>query len=112
MAIGLAWYAICYTALVRLLGFWPEHRAPVVLLAALMLGNAAANLFQFRMKRLDLAFFWLGPYWLLLAAFLASACPLDRLTCVLFGVYALYQLYAAAWAYSLWRLNGSRQSAL
>ena len=103
--IGLAWYALCFTALLRLLPHWPRHPAPVLLLAALMLANGGANLLQFRLERLDLAFFFLLPYWLLLAAFLSAACPLDRLTCVLFAIYAAYQLYAAAWGYSLWRMN-------
>ena len=103
--VGLAWYGICYAALARLLAHWPDHRLPVILLAALMLANAGANLLQFRMRRLDLAFFFLFPYWLLLGAFLWSACPLDRLTCLMFAVYAVYQIYAAAWGYLLWRMN-------
>lgn len=106
--IGIAWYGICLIGLVRLLPLWPGHKLPVLLLMALMLANGAANLFQFRMRRLDLAFLFLFPYWLLLGAFLATACPLDRLTCALFALYAAYQPYAAAWGLSLWRLNGAR----
>ena len=103
--IGIAWYGICFAALVRLLPFWPADKAPVVLLVLLMLANAAANFPAFRMGRLDLALAFFAPYWLLLAAFLWAVCPLDRLTCVLFGVYALYQPYAAAWGWALWRTN-------
>lgn len=106
--IGIAWYGICFTALVRLLPFWPAGKAPVVLLVLLMLANAAANVPAFRMGRLDLALAFFAPYWLLLAAFLWAACPLDRLTCVLFGGYALYQPYAAAWGWALWRMNRVR----
>jgi tryptophan-rich sensory protein len=105
MLIGIGWYAICFTTLVRLLPDWPEHEAPVLLLAALMLANGGANFFQFRLERLDLAFLYLFPYWVLLAAFLWTACPLDRLTCLLFAPYGAYQLYAAAWGYRLWQLN-------
>jgi tryptophan-rich sensory protein len=103
--IGIAWYAICFAALIRLLPHWPEQKAPVLLLVALMLANGGANFFQFRLERLDLAFLFLLPYWILLAAFLRTACPLDRLACLLFAPYAAYQLYAAAWGYSLWRMN-------
>jgi tryptophan-rich sensory protein len=103
--IGIAWYAICFTGLARLLPRWRDHGLPVILLTAMMLANAAANIFQFRMKRLDLAFFFLGPYWVLLAAFLWAACPLDSVTCGLFTAYAAYQIYAALWGYRLWRLN-------
>ena len=90
--IGIAWYCICFIALARLIPFWPAHKAPVLLLAALMLANAGANAIQFRMKRLDLAFLW-------------RACPLDGPTCALFALYAAYQIYAAAWGYRLWRKN-------
>ena len=103
--IGIAWYAICFTTLVRLLPLRPDSTPALVLLVAMMLANASANLLQFRMKRLDLAFFFLFPYWLLLAAFLWFACPLDRLTCALFAAYALYQVYAGFWGFSLWRMN-------
>lgn len=103
--IGLAWYGICFAGLVRLLPFWPEAKAPVLLLAALMLMNGAANIPMFRMWRLDLALAFFLPYWLLLAAFIAVVCPLDRITGALFALYALYQLYAAAWGWALWRMN-------
>ena len=103
--IGIGWYAICFIALVRLLPLWPASIAPVLLLAALMAANGLANFLQFRLRRLDLAFFYLFPYWLLLAAFMATACPVDPLVCLLFGLYALYQIYAAVWAYQLWRMN-------
>ena len=107
--IGLYWYAICFTALARLLPMWPESQAAILLLCAMMLANASANIFQFRLKRLDLAFFFLFPYWLLLLApFLWTVCPLDGVTCVLFGAYAAYQPYAAAWGYQLWKLNPPR----
>ena len=103
--VGLAWYGICFTGLVRLLPVWPEQKPPVLLLIALMLANASANFPAFRMRRLDLAFLFFFPYWLLLAAFLWSVCPLDRVTCALFAIYAVYQSYAAAWGYQLWRMN-------
>ena len=103
--IGLAWYGICLVGLVRLLPYWPGEKAPVILLVALLLANAAVNIPTFRMERLDLAFYFFAPYWLLLAAFFATACPLDRLICTLFAIYAAYQLYAAAWGWRLWRMN-------
>ncbi len=105
LLVGLAWYAICYTSLARLLPLWPQDKWPVLLLCALMLANGLANFFQFRLERLDLSFFYLFPYWLLLGAFLWLACPIDALVCAMFGAYAAYQLYAAAWAYRLWQLN-------
>ena len=64
--IGLAWYGLCYAALVRLLPFWNTDPAPVLFLGLLLLANGAANLFQFRLRRLDLALLFLLPYWALL----------------------------------------------
>ena len=104
--IGIAWYGLCLAALLRLLPLWDQHPAPVVLLVLLMLANGAANLFQFRMQRLDLAFWFLFPYWALLAAFLWRAARHDMLVVWLFAPYCVYQLYAAAWAWRLWKMNG------
>lgn len=103
--LGIAWYGICFVGLVRLLPFWPEQKLPVILLVALMLLNAAANIPAFRMRRLDLALAFFVPYWPLLAAFLWVAYPHDGLTFTLFAIYSVYQVYAAAWAYQLWRMN-------
>lgn len=103
--IGLAWYGICFAGLARLLALWPDSRLAVILLAVLMLMNAAVNLLQFRLKRLDLTLLFFIPYWLVLGWFMATAWPLDRTTFILFAVYAAYQLYAAVWGYQLWRLN-------
>lgn len=105
--IGIAWYLICFVGLIRLLPSWPEKRLPIILIVALMLANALANVPAFRMKRLDLALCFFIPYWPLLGAFLWVVWPLDRLTFWLFAGYAAYQPYAAAWAFALWRMNRS-----
>jgi tryptophan-rich sensory protein len=93
------------TALARLLPHYQEHPSTVWLLILLMLANAGANIPQFRLRRLDIAFFYLFPYWVLLAAFVWRICSFDPVSTGLFTIYATYQLYAAAWAWTLWRLN-------
>ena len=103
--IGVFWYAICFTALVRLLRTYDQNASPVWLLIALMAANAGANVPQFRMRRLDLAFLYLFPYWALLSAFIWCVRSVDPLSLGLFAVYAGYQIYAAAWGWSLWQLN-------
>jgi tryptophan-rich sensory protein len=108
--IGIAWYGICFTGLIRLLPLWPEHKLTVILLVALMLANGAANMPLLRLRRLDLALVFFVPYWVLLAAFLWTACSLDGLTCALFAGYAVYQFYAAVWGYQLLRMNRSPAS--
>jgi tryptophan-rich sensory protein len=102
--IGLAWYAIAFVGLVRLLS--RDDATPSVrLLVALLVANALVNVPQFRWNRLDIAFFYLVPYWALLARFLVSVHPHDAVTFKLFAAYAVYQVYAAAWQWQLWRLN-------
>ncbi len=104
--IGLSWYLICFVSLVRLLPAYDTSPVAVRLLGVLMVANAFANVLQFRLGRLDLAFLYLYPYWFLLGAFLLSAASLDPLITTLFSIYAAYQVYAAAWAWKLWALNG------
>ena len=41
----------------------------------------------------------------LVPAFLWTVRPLDRVSFLLFLGYAIYLIYAAAWGWSLWRLN-------
>src|SRR6476620_7377377 len=89
--IGVSWYAICLTALARLLPHYQEHQGAVWLLILLMLANAGANIPQFRLRRLDIAFFYLFPYWVLLAALVWTVWHFDRVSTVLFTVYAAYQ---------------------
>lgn len=108
VVIGLLWYGICFTALVRLLPHYSTDPTPVRLLAVLMAVNAFSNVFLFRIGRLDLACLIFGPYWLVLAAFIATALPVDGLSSGLFVIYAAYQSYAALWGWGLWTLNGKR----
>ena len=67
------------------------------LLILLMLANAGANIPQLRLRRLDIAFFYLFPYWVLLAAFVWTiAIPTSSNGLV--HDFCGMQLYAAAWA--------------
>jgi tryptophan-rich sensory protein len=105
VAIGLIWYGLCLVALLRLLPLWRQDSAPVLLLVLLMLANGAANLFQFRLRRLDLALLFQFPYAVLLAAFLWRSARLDPAIPWLFSPYCLYLPFAALWAWRLWRMN-------
>ena len=57
------------------------------------------------MRRLDIAFLYLLPYWVVLSAFIWSIRNVDSVTLALFGIYSVYQLYAAAWGWNLWQMN-------
>ena len=104
--IGVAWYGLCGFALFRLLARWPVSGTPLLLLILLMMMNGGLNILQFRLERFDLALGYLVAYWLVLAAFLVVAARTDRLVLAIFLVYALYQIYAGAWQFAIWRLNG------
>ena len=67
--------------------------------------NALVNIPQFRWNRLDVAFFYLFPYWTLLAIFLVNVRGHDTITFWLFAAYAVYQAYAGLWQWQLWRLT-------
>lgn len=108
--IGLAWYGFCFAALVRLMPLWLAERTVLLLLGALMIANGAANLFQFRLERLDLTFLYGLPYAALLAVFLLEVWPVDRIVFALFALYACYLPYAGAWGWRLWRLNPSTRA--
>ena len=104
VVVGLAWYSIGFIGLARLV---PRTGAvvPVTLLVALLVANALVNIPQFRWNRLDIAFFYLFPYWTLLTIFLVSVWGHDAITLRLFAAYAVYQVYAGLWQWQLWRLN-------
>lgn len=103
--LGLGWYSISFVGLVRLLSRTGTDAA-VALLVSLLVANALVNVPQFRWNRLDIAFFYLVPYWTLLAIFLVTVRIHDAITFRLFVAYAVYQPYAGAWQWQLWRLNG------
>ena len=108
--IGVTWYGICFIDLVRLLASWPASKLPVILLCALMFANATYNIPVFRMKRFDIAHYFFGPYCILLAVALAVIWVSDQTVVLwLFAAYSIYQFYAAAWTYQLWRMNSTVQ---
>ncbi len=102
--VGLAWYSISFVGLWRLFTRTGAEFA-ITLLVSLLVANALVNIPQFRRNRLDMAFFYLFPYWTLLAIFLVIVRSYDTTTFRLFAAYAGYQVYAGAWQWQLWRLN-------
>ena len=109
VVLGLSWYSISFVALVRLYPR-PGTALAISLLVSLLMANALVNIPQFRWNRLDVAFFYLIPYWMLLALFLVTVRIQDAITFRLFAAYAVYQLYAGAWQWQLWRLNRRAQT--
>lgn len=100
LAIGLLYYAMMVTVLVR-----AGQGLALVLLLLVLAGNEGWNVFLFRLGRTDLAFWTLWPF-LLLVLIAAWACGRrDRLSGALLLVYALWLGFDLAWTAALVRLN-------
>ena len=108
MAIGIAYYAICFVVLRRLLAspaFTPAVVAAIVLLLLVLLVNALWNVLFFRWRNLQASFVIFIPYALLVVSLGACLLRTDRYGAALFLGYCVYLVYATWWAYRLWLLN-------
>jgi tryptophan-rich sensory protein len=108
IAIGIAYYAICFVVLRRLLtrpSFTPTVVAAITLLLLVLLVNALWNVLFFRWRNLRASFVVFIPYALLVISLGACLFRTDRFGAALFLGYSLYLLYATWWAYRLWLLN-------
>jgi len=106
--VGLAYYVACFVALHRVLKTGLQEAAPrvaLILLLALMAGNAGWNWIFFRRKNLRLSFWFFVPYSLLAGAVLWSLMQADALAAGVFALYVAYFPYALAWGYGVWKLN-------
>jgi tryptophan-rich sensory protein len=110
VAIGIGYYAICFTVLFRLLRLDPSpaRAAAIALTVAVLAANAAWSLAFFRSKRLGAGMLVLLPYTALAVVLEGLLMGLDRMAALVFALYVLYLGYAAWWLRSLRRLNPSR----
>jgi tryptophan-rich sensory protein len=94
--------------LFRLLTLQPSSLRIVALAATvlLMAANAAFNLVFFRWGDLRASFLFFFPYSGLAIALFILLLWVDPLASAVFGPYLVYFVYAAAWGYQVWRLNG------
>ena len=108
IAIGVAYYAICFVLLRRLLtrpSFTPTIVAAITLLLLILLVNALWNVFFFRWRNLRASFVIFIPYALLVISLGVCLFRTDRFRAALLLGYGLYLVYATCWAYRLWLLN-------
>ena len=108
IAIGVFYYAVCFTILFRLFSM-PAAVAlrqwALVLLGGMMFINALWNYFFFRSRNLFHAFALSLPYSALAVGLFWMLLGLDRLAAWVLLPYILYLFYAGAFGYSVWRLN-------
>jgi tryptophan-rich sensory protein len=109
--IGLFYYVMFFLILRRLLSasdFSGIHRAPLVLVIAMLGGNAAWNALFFRLRALRLSFLAFLPYGMLALALTVLMIPTYAFGGVLLSAYCGYLVYAACWSYRLWQLNNPK----
>src|SRR4030095_4012631 len=81
------------------------HRSALVLVIAMLGGNAAWNALFFRLGALRLSFLGFLPYGMLVVALTVLIIPIYAFGGVLLSAYCCYLVYAACWSYRLWQLN-------
>lgn len=107
IAIGLCYYAICFSVLYRLFRSPADSRAPLALLAGVMLTNAFWNYYFFRTRNLLHAFLIGIPYSLLAVVLFGFLVQSDRAAAWILFPYLAYLLYANYFGYRIWKLNQS-----
>jgi tryptophan-rich sensory protein len=109
--IGLAYYAVFFTVLLRALSSNAGVRLFVIAdTIAVLLMNAVWNLFFFRAKKFAFAFVLSCVYTLVVLVLLVVLVPVDRVSSFLVATYAAYLVYANIWQYRIWQLNRNYQS--
>ena len=109
VVIGIAYYAISFAVLVRLLRLEPSTLRAAALAAAiaLLLGNAFWSYAFFRRGSLAAGVAVLTGYTLLAVVLEGLLLRLDTPAAGVFLVYVLYLVYAVWWLRSLRRLNAA-----
>lgn len=107
IVIGVAYYAICFVVLYRLLVLPPTGRrtAAICLVLTVLLVNAFWNYLFFRLRSLRLSFVASVVYAVVALGLLPLLYQLDRVAAWCLLPYALYLSYANWWGYALWRAN-------
>ena len=109
--IGLLYYVMCFVILRHLLSaadFSGLYQWALVLMIAMLGGNAAWNALFFRLGALRLSFLAFLPYGIVVAALTVLIIPIYAFGGVLLTAYCGYLIYAACWSYRLWQLNGPK----
>ena len=107
IAIGGIYYAICFIILIRLLLLQlPRPVLAFGLLASIMILNALWNVFFFRTRDLQQAFFLGIAYSAIAVVLLVVLFGREVFAALCFAPYVLYLLYANVWGYRIWQLNG------
>lgn len=107
IAIGLAYYIICYTILFRLFSLGRDGMRNVAVGFVLMIlaANAFWNYLFFRAKNFFACLVLSLGYGVLVVALLMMLARIDRTSAFVLLPYVAYLTYAGRLQYSIWRLN-------
>lgn len=108
IVVGIAYYAICFTLLLRI--FRTDWRAgpgrlPLLLLLVLMSINALWNLYFFRRRDLRGGFVLSIIYVPVALALTVTLARLGDGSAWIFAPYLAYLVYGGYYGYATWRLN-------
>jgi tryptophan-rich sensory protein len=106
--IGFFYYLMCFVILRHLFSaanFSGLYRSALVLVIAMLAGNAAWNALFFRLGALRLSFLAFVPYGMLVLVLTVLMIRIYGLGVILLTAYCGYLVYAACWSYRLWQLN-------
>jgi len=108
VVIGLAYYALCFVLLSRLLAV-PDpaalHWTGIGLIGVVLVLNGYWNYVFFRRRSLRGAFLLFLPYGIVVLALTAIVAMIYPLGAALLACYGAYLVYATWWSYRLWKLN-------
>jgi tryptophan-rich sensory protein len=107
IAIGLAYYVICYTILFRLFARSADGMRTVAvgLVIVILAANAFWNYLFFRAKNFLACLVLSLGYGVLVVALLVLLVRIDRTSAFVLLPYVAYLTYAGRLQYSIWRLN-------
>jgi tryptophan-rich sensory protein len=105
MMVGGAFYAIMTVGVAAMLQAGEQGRVPLVLVIAVMVADGVWNYLLFRRRRLDLAYGYLFPYTVLVAATSIAVFKVDALSGGLIAIYLAFLPYDFAWTRAVRTLN-------
>jgi len=108
--IGVVYYVVVFVCAYRVLQYpatEPFRNAAVTLLVVVVVLNAVWNVLFFRAKNLKATFVFSLIYSIVVIACWYCLFQFDTLAASVFGLYAVYLVYANVWGYRVWRLNSS-----
>lgn len=105
IAVGVAFYAIMAIVLARLFMVGRAAMWGVALTMIVLLADAFWNFLFFRLRRFDLAYWYLFPYSAIVVGSAIAAYAVDAVSAGLIALYVAFLPYDVAWVNALRRLN-------